>query len=262
MAKKSRAARRKEIAESLREANVGCLLMFIAAIGSPLVAVGGVFVGLGIHGALEQARLITTATPIPATILSSDTRSSTTSAGSGRSISHFARIEFEYEHGGVARTSERIWPVGEGGSAAAMRAVAARFPPGSEVTAFVDPADPEVAFLEKRWSRGVYASVFMGLAPLSFVATLGVVLAGWRRPGVALVFAIAIGLVIAGIGGASAAHYLREPPASARASWLWLVFAGGALMAAAPLLGTLKARQLHRIYASEGSGSRGAMRAL
>jgi hypothetical protein len=164
-----------------------------------------------------------------------------------RTQSHFASITFQYERAGVTHTSDRIWPFAQGGSAAEMRALAQRYPVGADVTAYVNPNVPSEAFLERRWSSAPYTVVFMGLLPLSFVAFLGVLLAGWKRPPLAMGVSVGVMLVIGGLGGWLVAHHAQNMPPTARAWWMWLFFAGGAAMAVAPLLAMVKARRLRRI---------------
>ncbi len=57
------------------------------------------------------------------------------------------RVVYEYDAGGTRRTADRVWYDGPRPSYAHDELVAARFPPGSHVTVWYDPADPTAAVL-------------------------------------------------------------------------------------------------------------------
>jgi hypothetical protein len=241
----------QKIQESLLSANAGCLLMFVLAFGAPFVGLGGFFVYMGRSTMRDQVRLNEVAIIVPATILSSDVRRSNTKTGPGTgdtATSYWADIEFTYDYDGETRTSDKVWPVAEDGSAMAMRAVVERYPQGSQVSVFVDPDDPAVAFLEKRWSPMPYISVNIGCLPVVFVTALGVLLAGWRRPGIAMLSALVVGTLAIFLTGMTSEQYLRHVPPSERVWWMWLVFAGSGILAIGPLAAVIKARHLNQLY--------------
>ncbi len=243
--------RGQKIQEALLSANAGCLLMFVLVFGVPIAGLGGFFVYMGQSTMYDQARLNDFAISVPATIISSDVRRSTTKTGPGTgttTTSYWANIEFIYEYEGKTRTSDKVWPVGESGSEAAMRAVVDRYPQDAQVSAFVDPDDPAMAFLEKRWSPMPYVSVTIGCLGALFVTAVGVLVAGWRRPGLAMLGALVVGTVVIFLTGIASEHYLRHVPPSERVWWLWLVLAASAALALGPLAVVIKARQLNRIY--------------
>ncbi len=245
----------QKIQEALLSANVGCLLMFVLVFGVPIAGLGGFFVYMGRSTMYRQARLNDFAISVPATIVSSDVRRSTTKTGPGpdtTTTSYWADIEFTYEYESKTRTSDTVWPVGEGGRAAAMRAVVERYPQGAQVSAFVDLDNPAMAFLEKRWSLMPYVSVTIGCLPALFVTALGVLVAGWRRPGIAMLCALVVGIVVILLVGIASEHYLRHVPPSERVWWMWLVFAVSAALALGPLAAVTKARQLNRLYREGG----------
>jgi len=243
--------RQLEIQESLLSANVGCLLIFVLLFGVPLSVVGGFFVHLGRTAMQEQAWLNEKAVSVQAIILSSEVRQTTARTGTGEgetTTSYWPEIEFSYGYEGVSRTSNRIWPVGEGGSEAEAQAVLRAYPEGAQVSAFVDPDDPETAFLEKRWSQMPYLSVMLGVLPAAFVTGLGILLTGWKRPQIALLFAALIVALVLGVTGLAGEHYLRVMPDDQRPWWTTLAFVLSLPIALIPLAAFLKAKQLHQLH--------------
>lgn len=200
---------------------------FIVLVGAALGAIAGAFVVLGVGQTVGQARLIHRAEAVEALIIESGVRTTTTSHGIGaerttRSTS-YGVVVFEFELGGRRLTGDRVWPVGQGGDEAWARGVAARYPVGARVRAWVDPAAPDAAFLEKRWTVGPYIAVFVGSMGLGFLLSL---LAGATYNVPTLAAAVAM-LGCASWCGAAAwayTHYLvyahpsGDPPA-------WLAYA-------------------------------------
>jgi hypothetical protein len=243
--------RNKRIKESLLTSNVGCLLAFVLVFGVPIAGLGGFFVCMGQSTMYSQARLNNMAISVPATIVSSDVRRLTTKTGpesGSTTTSYWADIEFNYKYQDKTQTSDRVWPIGEGGREAVMREVVERYPQGAQVSAFVDPDDPAIAFLEKRWSPMPYVSVAIGSLPAVFVIALGVWLVGWRRPGIALLSALVVGTVAILLMGMAGTHYMLSVPPGERVWWMWLLFASSAALAFGPLVMVFKARQLNRMY--------------
>ncbi len=196
----------------------------IILIGLALGVIAGLFVSIGVREALHQSKLIREAQPIEATVLAAEVVRSTTSRGAGSSqtttTSHFPTVEFRYERAGASRTSDRVWPVGEGGDADWANAVIRRFPPGTVTRAWVDPDDPDFAYLEKRWSVGPYLMIFVGSFGLGFLVSL-VAGATYRLPRVAFV------VMLVGVGAWALvpawayAHYLLHPhPSGGPPAWI------------------------------------------
>ncbi|MEO2046176.1 MAG: DUF3592 domain-containing protein, partial [Pirellulales bacterium] len=190
---------KKQLQQSLLEANTGCLLMFLLVFGLPFITLGLFFVYQGLTSINAQLRLNANVVSVPATILSSEVRSTTTNVGSetGHNETYYwVDIEFTYEYKGQMRKSDRVWPVAEGGREVAMRKVVKRYPPDAQVTALVNEENPDLAFLEKRWSSMPDALVCVGSLPLVFFAALGIVLVGWKRPSTAILFGLSIGMLV------------------------------------------------------------------
>jgi hypothetical protein len=243
--------RKKQVQQSLLEANVGCLLMFVLGCGLPFVAIGLFFVYQGLISLHEQVWLNTNVDSVPATVISSEVRTTTTKTGTGTgstTTSYWANVEFTYEYEGQTRKSDRVWPVGEGGRETAMRSVVERYPPDTQVTAFVDRENPDAAFLEKRWSSMPYAFVGAGCLPAVFVAALSIVLAGWKRPDIATLCGLSIGLLVILGMLLAGEHYLRHVPASEQRWWAWLVLAATGAVALGILAAIGKARHLGQQY--------------
>lgn len=251
MKQKTNDTRKKQVHQSLLEANVGCLLMFVLGCGLPFITVGLFFVYLGLTSMYEQVRLNTDVDSVPATVISSQIRTETTKTGPGTgntTTSYWAEVEFAYEYQGKTRTSDRVWAVSEGGPETMVRSVVARYPPGTQVAAFVNPENPDMAYLEKRWSSMPYVSLCAGCLPVVFIAAVSIVLVGWKRPRHAMQCGLSIAsLVILGVLLA-AEHYLRNVPANEQRWWAWvaLVMTGAAAIALFAAIG--KARHLGQQY--------------
>ena len=245
------ADRKQKVQESLLSANAGCLLMFVLLFGLPIVGISGFFVYLGLSTMDDQARLNDMVISVPATIVSSEVRMSTTKMEPGTgstTTSYWADIEFTYEYEDKVRNSDRVWPVGEGGSEADIRAIVEQYPPDAQVLAFVDSEDPGMAFLKKRWSQMPYVSVSIGCLPAVFVTALGILIAGWKRPGISLLSGLAVGAIVTFLLVLTGEHYLQHVPARERVWWMWLVLAGAFVLTLGLLAAMIKTRQLSQLY--------------
>lgn len=237
--------RKQAVRDSLLIANAGCMLAFVLLAGLPFAVIGGFFVCWGLSTMRDQARLHEMAITVPATIVSSEVRQSTTDS---LSKLVWADIEFKYVFDGKKRTSNRVWPVEESGSDVEMRAIVDHYSPGTQVTAFVDLADPDRAFLEKRWSQVPYVAVNIGCLPFVFVTALGILSAGWKRPGIALLSGLGVGSVAILLLALTGGHYLQHVPPSEYRWWTWLVLVGSGSMTLGLSAAVIKARQLNRLY--------------
>jgi hypothetical protein len=251
MTSEVQADRAPTIQESLRNANASCLLVLVLLCGFPFVGIGGFFVYLGLSKMHDQARLHDAAIEVPATIVSSEVRRSTTRTGpeSGSTMTSFwADIRFTFDYDGKTWSSDQVWPVGEANSEANVRSVVERYPQGASVVAFVNPKDPSVAFLEKRWSQMPYVSVCIGCLPILFLTTLAILLAGWKRPIVATVCALSLGTLVIIVLVFAGEHYSRQVPAIKQVLWIWLLLVGTGTLEIGMLVSLAKARQLNRLY--------------
>jgi hypothetical protein len=121
------ASRKQSVDDFLLAANAGCMLVLVLAIGLPFVGIGGLFIYLGCDKMRNQAEVHDMAIIVPATVVSSNVRQSSTNMDSA-SKAHWADIEFRYEYGGRIWDSDKVWLVQEGGSAAEAQAVVDRIP--------------------------------------------------------------------------------------------------------------------------------------
>jgi multisubunit Na+/H+ antiporter MnhB subunit len=81
-----------------------------------------------------------------------------------------------------------------------------------------------------------------------FVAGLGIVAAGWKRPGVALLCGLSVGAAVILLLAITSGHYLRHVPTGERHWWMYLVFVGASAITLGLAATVLKARKLNRIY--------------
>jgi hypothetical protein len=238
--------RHREIAEMLIGINSGCLLAILLLLGFPFICLGSFFLYLGASSALLQASLNQEAIETIALIHSSQL---VRPVGARNDSSSFiAGIEFSYEFEGVTHKSERVWVVEETGSEAAIQSVVDRFPTGVEVTALIDPKNPEFAFLERRWSMASYVSIALGGLPFSFVAALAILLTGWKDPRRSMICAFLVFGAVALVVLVAASHFVFSVPSEFRAAWVYWVLIGSGLFACCPLLTLGKVAKLNKIY--------------
>jgi hypothetical protein len=253
----SKAERQEEIRQSLQEANVGCLALFLGVFGLPLVAIGVLFIVLGFNSMHDQARLNTSAVEVEATILSSEVVRST-SGRQGQHTTIFPQVSFTYqaedpETGGMRRyVSEKVWAVGESVTGAEAQRIVGRYPAGVEVSALVDPEDPGVAFLERRWAQGAYLSVAAGLLPAAFIGSLGVMLIGWRWFGRTVIAAGLLTCALVVMGALAARHYYVVMPTAERVGWVGVALIVVSVLGFGPVVMLLKARWLSGLYRGGG----------
>lgn len=118
---------------------------------------------------IQQAR---SWSAVPCEIVSSRVKSHRSSDGTTYSV----EITYRYEFAGRTYTSDRYKFMGGSSSGRSGKAkVVARYPPGSQATCYVDPADPSEAVIE----RGYTADLLFGLIPMVFVlAGAGMLIGG------------------------------------------------------------------------------------
>ena len=155
--------------------------------------IGGVFALIG-GGAVRLAlfffkkdRLIGKWPKVPATIVSSDVRKQGYAAGGqhGSQSSYsllFPHVSYTYSVDGSQYTGDKVArEVAATNSRRAVQRCLDRYVPGNEVMAFVNPADPNVAYLETRRSiGGIVMSIFGGISLLLGIVIL--LVAGAQGP--------------------------------------------------------------------------------
>lgn len=114
----------------------------------------------------QERTLMRRAVPVPATILEVDVISYAVGTGSARERNWRPVITYRFEFEGVTRTSRQVTPLDVGGSKSWAQELAARFHPGDDVEAHVDPEDPETSFLLPihSWKKSVGFGVAAGMA--------------------------------------------------------------------------------------------------
>lgn len=124
-----------------------------ALCGLLFLALGSVFMGVGVYAAGLTVEANYTWARVPARIVSAEVTTRKTSKGL---TLYQPVIRYEYRYEGVTRASNRMSPsmVGMGGSGSESWATAyvAQHPVGTPVTAFVKPSDPATAGLDVRIS--------------------------------------------------------------------------------------------------------------
>lgn len=127
----------------------------IKACSFMLISFGVVLVAMGGFEVYEQQRLISTALPIPATILSVDIESR------GKN-EYQAVVRFKYKTDAGTRQGQRVYPTDDTGSLAWARDAIEPFEENQQVQAWYDPAHPKDAFLIPQYQFAPYSMVLMG----------------------------------------------------------------------------------------------------
>ena len=156
----------------------GVVFLIVCAV---FFTIGAVAFGWGFLPALLEVYAARDWPAVPATVLNSRLQ---THAGSGDSADTY-RVDILYEYAFAGRTWRSARYQFHGGSTNVgvdeKRALVRRLRPGSETLAYVNPADPAEAVLERglTWD---YAFVAIPLAFMLFGLGIGsVLLVGWRR---------------------------------------------------------------------------------
>lgn len=120
----------------MAEQAIGALVAVLFGLGA---------IGLGASAILPHVQQTQGAEPVEATILSSETYTYTDTEGQSN---YGVDIAYRYTVDGQTYTSESVFP-GEDHGTSASRAedLVAEYQPDTTVTAYVDPADPTVAYL-------------------------------------------------------------------------------------------------------------------
>ena len=135
-----------------------------------------VFMVAGLVQELREVRALRTFRPLSATVLSSDVEY-VRSSGSSRTSAYRPMVRYEYVVAGERHVADRVTPLHESRSSSWATALARRFVPGTTVTAYVNPADPDDAYLVRTRSWLPWVFIAGPFLMLSVVAT------GLRRRG-------------------------------------------------------------------------------
>ncbi|WP_311171443.1 DUF3592 domain-containing protein [Halobellus ordinarius] len=140
---------------------------FFAAV---LLLVGTGLAGYGAYDYTQQSDAIEDAVAVDATIVETDVET----VSSKGDQSHKPTVSFEYRYDGTAYTGDRIFPSDVSPkyeTHSKAQSIAQEYESGETVTAYVDPAAPGDAFLEKR--RSTYSLKLAGIGALIVLVTLG-----------------------------------------------------------------------------------------
>jgi hypothetical protein len=145
-----------------------------------LLVVGLAMTGYGAYDYTQQSDAVDGAVAVDATITELDVES--TSRGSSPGTDYRPTVRFTYEYEGTEYASTNIFPSAitpNYDTESAAREVVAGYAVGESVTAYVDPADPDGAFLKAQTSNAPLFAAMLGL----FLALGGVVSAVKRIRG-------------------------------------------------------------------------------
>jgi hypothetical protein len=132
-----------------------------------LLVVGLAVTGYGAYDYTQQSDAVADAVAVDATV--TDVEIESTSSGSSPGVDYRPTVRFTYEYEGSEYASTNVFPSAittDYDTESAAREVVGAYAAGEPATAYVDPADPDGAFLKAQTSN----------APL-FAAVLGLLLA-------------------------------------------------------------------------------------
>ena len=120
----------------------------------------------------DERDLIQRAVEVQAEVLAVGIEDYTTGSGSNRERHWRPVVRYRYEHAGRVLESDRVTPLGKGGSHQWAQELAARFEAGAETSVWIDPDDPERAFLVEVRSTKTLVGIFVGLI-IAFATGVG-----------------------------------------------------------------------------------------
>jgi hypothetical protein len=129
-----------------------------------LVAVG--LAGYGAVDYVQSTNAVRDSVETEATITEVGVETESSTAGTGSDIEYEPVVEFTYIYEGETYTGDELFPGSvptRYDSESAARNVIAEYEPGTTTTAYVDPDDPETAFLENRTSNRQLLFIGVGL---------------------------------------------------------------------------------------------------
>jgi hypothetical protein len=238
---------------------VGCAATFIGAVALGLLAIIVLMAAIGIREAHAQARLMRNAVEVDATIVSSEVRRDssggqmTRSGTRPRTTIYVPEVRFRFELDGRTFDGERLFPAPRSGDQTWASRLVGKYPADRAVTAWVDPARPDAAFLEREWVLGPYAAILaaaFGLGVLTAIVSAVTFIVPRVSRGVALAGCVGCA---AGVAYA-AAHYWTHARADGAGGGVAEIIGGLAILGAVlPLLGRLQAGRWHRKIQGQGT---------
>lgn len=161
-------------------------LLFLAM----FTLVPGLFLAIGLSMILAERAVLARAVPVTAQVVAAQVESTTSTSSSGsahggqRTTTIFLpRVRYLYTYDGKDFEGTAVYAteVGQGDMLRAAEVVS-RYPPGTTVTAWVDPDDPSRAFLERDVEAFGYIFAMFPMIFLTIAAGVGPIVLGAGRP--------------------------------------------------------------------------------
>ncbi|WP_434520866.1 DUF3592 domain-containing protein [Halorubrum sp. AS12] len=129
-----------------------------------MLIIGLAATGYGAYDYTQQSNAVDDAVEVDATITELDVES--TSTGSSTDVSYRPTVRFTYEHDGTTYESTNVFPSAISSNydtESAARSVIEEYAVDESATAYVDPSDPDGAFLRSQTSNAPLVAVAVGL---------------------------------------------------------------------------------------------------
>ncbi|TKX73095.1 DUF3592 domain-containing protein [Halorubrum sp. GN11_10-6_MGM] len=129
-----------------------------------MLLIGLAVTGYGAYDYTQQSDAVEDAITVDATITDLDVES--TSTGSSAGVDYRPTVRFTYEYDGTEYASTNVFPsaiTSNYDTESAAREVVAAYAVGEPATAYVDPADPDGAFLREQTSNAPLFAAALGL---------------------------------------------------------------------------------------------------
>jgi hypothetical protein len=129
-----------------------------------MLVVGLGITGFGAYDYVQQSQAVSDSVEVNAEVVSTGVESVSVSSSQGADFKPTA--EFTYEYEGTSYTSTNVFPAEVSrtyDTESAARDVVSEYEQGSTTTAYVDPADPDGAFLKNSTSSSPLVFVGIGL---------------------------------------------------------------------------------------------------
>ncbi|KDS90782.1 hypothetical protein FK85_10230 [Halorubrum saccharovorum] len=129
-----------------------------------MLMIGLAATGYGAYDYTQQSNAVDDAVEVDATVTELDIES--TSTGSEAGVDYRPTVRFTYEYEGTEYASTNVFPsaiTSNYDTESAARSVIEGYAVGESATAYVDPSDPDAAFLKDRTSNAPLVAIVIGL---------------------------------------------------------------------------------------------------
>ncbi|MFY4815531.1 DUF3592 domain-containing protein [Halorubrum sp. Atlit-26R] len=129
-----------------------------------MLLIGLAVTGYGAYDYTQQSSAVEDAVAVDATV--TDLSVESTSTGSSPGVDYRPAVRFTYEYEGTEYASTNVFPsaiTSNYDTESAAREVVAAYAVGESTTAYVDPADPDGAFLKAQTSNAPLFAAVLGL---------------------------------------------------------------------------------------------------